>query len=620
MTSPNLPPGRGTQPISTVELAGETAGRIDDLGQSLPASGPQDSKVPHKLGVWRATAICGNDITSSALYVAALCAIYAGPYAPISLALVAAVLYLFRNVYAEVGSALPLNGGAYNVLLNTTSKAKASVAACLTILSYIATAVLSANEAMHYANNFLPGLNVIIATVVLLGFFAALNLMGITESAVVALIIFVTHLATLTVLAAACLWAVSLDTSLFQANWHLPPPGGFGRAIFFGFSAAMLGISGFESSANFIEEQGPGVFPKTLRNMWIAVAIFNPLISVLAMGLVPLGEIVEHENDLLAHMGTLSAGRWLQQAVSLDATLVLSGAVLTSYVGVKGLVHRMSLDRCLPQFLLKQNRWRGTHHWIILLFFLLCCSILLITAGNIQVLAGVYTLSFLGVMSLFAVGNMLLKVTRARLPREVRADWGAVVIGLAAVIAALLGNALLHPDYVPVFVLYFVICFSGVALMILRVEILRVILVVIQTAIAKIGGISRNLNLRILRRVDEIRALQVIYFTRGDDLAALNRAALYVLANEHTKNMKFVHCFEREEDISQALAENLRIIDRIYPTVKIDLMLVKGKFGPDLIERLSKRLGVPKNYMFIGTPGDRFPHNIAELGGVRLIL
>ncbi len=32
------------------------------------------------------------------------------------------------------------------------------------------------------------------------------------------------------------------------------------------------------------------------------------------------------------------------------------------------------------------------------------------------------------------------------------------------------------------------------------------------------------------------------------------------------------------------------------------------------------RLKVPKNYMFIGTPGGRFPHNIAELGGVRLIL
>jgi hypothetical protein len=29
-----------------------------------------------------------------------------------------------------------------------------------------------------------------------------------------------------------------------------------------GFSAAMLGISGFESSANFVEEQEQGVFPK----------------------------------------------------------------------------------------------------------------------------------------------------------------------------------------------------------------------------------------------------------------------------------------------------------------------------------------------------------------------
>jgi hypothetical protein len=49
-------------------------------------------------------------------------------------------------------------------------------------------------------------------------------------------------------------------------------------------------------------------------------------------------------------------------------------------------------------------------------------------------------------------------------------------------------------------------------------------------------------------------------------------------------------------------------------------LLVKGTFCPELIERLSQRLGVPKNYMFIGTPGDRFPHRIADLGGVRLIM
>jgi hypothetical protein len=38
------------------------------------------------------------------------------------------------------------------------------------------------------------------------------------------------------------------------------------------------------------------------------------------------------------------------------------------------------------------------------------------------------------------------------------------------------------------------------------------------------------------------------------------------------------------------------------------------------IDKLSRRMGVPKNYMFLGTPGDRFPHNIAEVSGVRLII
>ena len=96
------------------------------------------------MGELASTAICGNDITSSCLYVSALAIGYAGKLAPVSLLMVAAVLFLFRSIYAEVVGALPLNGGAYNALLNTTSKFKASMAACLTILSYLATAVISA--------------------------------------------------------------------------------------------------------------------------------------------------------------------------------------------------------------------------------------------------------------------------------------------------------------------------------------------------------------------------------------------------------------------------------------------------------------------------------------------
>ncbi|HIJ91463.1 MAG: APC family permease, partial [Desulfobulbaceae bacterium] len=65
-----------------------------------------------KLSELPATAICGNDISSSVLYVSALAIVAAGQYAWITLLIVAGVLYLFRKIYGEVVGALPLNGGA----------------------------------------------------------------------------------------------------------------------------------------------------------------------------------------------------------------------------------------------------------------------------------------------------------------------------------------------------------------------------------------------------------------------------------------------------------------------------------------------------------------------------
>ncbi|MDA3898546.1 MAG: APC family permease [Desulfobacteraceae bacterium] len=366
-----------------------------------------------------ATAICGNDITSSCLYVSALAIIYSGRWAPVALLFVAGVLFLFRSIYAEVVGALPLNGGAYNALLNTTSKFRASVAACLTILSYMATAVISASEAMHYVHTLLHTLPIVYATIGLLSVFMILSIIGITESARVAVIIFIFHLASLTFLMIMGLFYLAtqgIGLDILITNMQTPTPGGLRTALFFGFAASLLGISGFESSANFVEEQAENVFPKTLRNMWVAVSIFNPGMAMLALALVPIAAVHNHEEALLAYMGQLAGGGWLSTFISVDAALVLSGAVLTSFVGVNGLVRRMTLDRCLPQFFLKTNR-RGTTHRIIISFFILCVSILLITQGELKALAGVYTISFLAVMALFAFGNILLKIKRAGLPR-----------------------------------------------------------------------------------------------------------------------------------------------------------------------------------------------------------
>jgi len=149
------------------------------------------------------------------------------------------------------------------------------------------------------------------------------------------------------------------------------------KSLLFGFAAATLGITGFETSANYIEEQKPGVFPKTLRNMWLVTLVFNPLLSFLAVSILTLEDLSAEgfKEVALSKLGLVSAGRWLEFWVSLDAFLVLCGAIITSYVGVTGLIKRLAQDRWLPPLLLQQNQCRHTYHWIIAVFCATCASL-----------------------------------------------------------------------------------------------------------------------------------------------------------------------------------------------------------------------------------------------------
>ena len=573
------------------------------------------------LGQYRATAICGNDITSSCLYVAALCTAQAGYLAPLALLLVAFVLYLFRNIYAEVGEALPLNGGAYNCLLNTTTKAKASVAACMTILSYVATAVISAKTSIEYLNyTFSGSLPVLSLTALLLTVFAFLVIMGIGESAKVALIIFITHIVTLSLLVITGLFTLVLHPEIFQNNWGVLPEGRtFWGALFFGFSAALLGVSGFESSSNFIEEQKPGVFPKTLRNMWLAITIFNPLICIVALGIFPIDRLVGAKKHLLAAVAGDLGGQWAASFLAIDAALVLAGAVLASFIGITGLVMRMTLDRCMPEFLNVTNK-RGTNHRIILSFLVLCLSIIVITEGDLAILAGVYTIAFLSVMALFALGNMLLKIRRAKLPRTIRAGWLSLFIALIATSSGILGNIIMDGQNFKYFMIYFIPTVSFVLLTLYRHHLLQLFLTIVEDMMITFTSFGEQVKQEVRAKIKAYRSGGIIFFTKGDDVASLNRAMLYVQENESTKSITIVHILNKEQEPPQRLVRDLKLLDQIYPDLQIEFILRNGSFGPELIESLSSEFSIPPNYMFIGTPGIGFPFRLSELGGVRVII
>ena len=584
-------------------------------------------KKIHKLSELPATAICGNDISSSVLYVASLSIMASGQYAWVALLIVAGVLFLFKKIYAEVVGALPLNGGAYNALLNTTSKPMASLAATLTLLSYMATAVLSASTAIHYLKSIAPTLPIITMTILLLAVFMGITIMGIGESSLVALVIFFFHIASLILLAGSIIvYLFNNGLDVFYANnQHEMMHGSLTMTIFWGFSAAMLGISGFETSANFVEEQKEGVFPKTLRNMWGVVSIFNPLMAFLALAIIPISEVDAHSTSLLSHMGSITQGNTLATLISIDAFLVLSGAVLTSFVGVTGLIERMTLDRVLPGPLLKKNR-RGSSYRIQISFFLLSVSILLITRGDVEALAGVYTISFLSVMGLFGIGNILLKVKRAKLPRPEKASWLAVLVAISAVLCALIGHIVKkpapnEPANIVIFAEYFIPTIIFVGIMLNRIALLEALLRFIEYLFIPILKLVTQINQNIFKMIDSIQSQEFVFFTRGDNLSNLNRVLLYIQTNEHTRKIKIVTVSEVEDSsVMEKLEKDIEFLDREYPEISIELIKINGKFTPELIQTLSAEWKIPVNFMFIGSPGDRFPFRLEELGGVRLII
>jgi hypothetical protein len=126
-------------------------------------------------------------------------------------------------------------------------------------------------------------------------------------------------------------------------------------------------------------------------------------------------------------------------------------------------------------------------------------------------------------------------------------------------------------------------------------------------------------NRYLLKMNLKISSQELVFFTKGDDVAIINKVMQYVQNNETTKKLKIVN-IKREGENNSLLITDLRVLDRAYPEIDIEFIEMDGVFGPTIIDELSKKWGIPKNFMFIGSPGDRFSYRVSELGGVRLIM
>lgn len=559
---------------------------------------------------------------SSTLYVSGIAIIFAGAYAPLVLLAIALVLFFYKAVYTEVVEALPVNGGAYNCLLNGTSKTIAAIAGIMNFLSYIATAVLSAKVGIGYLHTIAPMVPVILGTILLLLFFLLLVLSGIKHAAKIALVIFIFHIITLTTLAIVGTIFFLNGHSYFMENvaytkTMMEGHGGLWIGLYLAFSASLLGVSGFESSANFVEEQGKGVFRKTLRNMLIGVAIFNPLMALVVLNSLPFEAIVNAKDFLLADAGLQMGGEFLKYMVAIDAALVLSGAVLTSYVGVSGLLSRMTLDNCLPSYFGKMNK-HGAYPRILIAFFLLCGAILLVTKGNLLSLAGIYTIAFLGVMTLFGIGNLILRQTRTDLQRPYKAPLLFVGLASVATLFGIIGNIRIDQENLQFFELYFIPAVIIVLIMVYQDHITKA-LVRITEQYTWLHGIHRWL---LKHFKDQSEGNLVIFIHHA---ARLHAVLDYINRNETSENITIVHC----NDPRDILQLEFKKIQNILPLLKevgmfshftYRLEYVEQEFSAQAIDAVVRDLKINKNRVMIGAIRDFKRFNYDELRGVRVII
>jgi hypothetical protein len=320
----------------------------------------------------------------------------------------------------------------------------------------------------------------------------------------------------------------------------------------------------------------------------------------------------------LAYLGQTTGGSWLAILISIDAVLVLCGAVLTSFVGVSGLLNRMTLDRIMPNYFLKQNK-NGSNYRIIISFLILCVSVLFVTQGSLESLAGVYTFSFLTVMGLFGIGNLLLKFKRKKLPRPEKARGISVVVAVSFIIAAFIGNINLNTHSFYTFIYYLIPAFLIVEIMLNRTFLIQFVIYALEYFYNPLRKVVVLSNRYLIKMHLTIKSQEFVFFTKGDDIAILNKVMQYVEGNETTKKLKIVNV-KKEGVSNELLIEDLKVLDRAYPEIHIEFIEIEGVFGPELITELSEKWNIPKNFMFIGSPGDRFSYRVSELGGVRLIM
>ena len=295
----------------------------------------------------------------------------------------------------------------------------------LVAFAVLCSGITSATTAARaVAANLLKGLGyepglwapLIIALVFLL-MLAAINLRGVSESVWFNVFLTCVELTGLLLVIGVGFIAVFQGDADFSRAVIFETEGD--KSVFLAITGAtalgFFALVGFEDSVNMVEEtKDPSIFPKILITGLSLTAVVYVLVSVIAVAVVPVGQLATSETPLLDVVAAGAPGLPIDDIFPYLTIFAVANTALINMLMASRLLYGMANQRVLPAVFCKVLPGRRSP-WVAILFTtLLACGLLFVVSvvlpdGVVGALGGTTALLLLAV---FAIVNIAVLVLR----------------------------------------------------------------------------------------------------------------------------------------------------------------------------------------------------------------
>lgn len=331
------------------------------------------------------------------------------------------VFVLLALKYAEVTWRNPEGGGVVTIASRALHPFAGLVGGCFIIVDYYLTAAISAFSGVAYLAVVIPAVgfaNSVPGTLVALAGLAALNIIGIRESATVSFV--AATAAAAAQLLVVIVVAISIGPAGIAATIHAVgqgPPPLTPLVLLTGFGAAFLAFSGLESVAQIAPAMRTPrrvTAYKTMALVIMTITLTSPLLTLWQTTLVPDPNNPNNVNQLLSLLAGRYAGAPLADLVAITGSILLIFASNTAIIGGYHVFLALTRMGFLPRVVERRNTWKRTPHIAILAAVAPPVALVYIAGQSPVAAVFLGDLYAFGLLGSFILTNVSLDVIRWR--------------------------------------------------------------------------------------------------------------------------------------------------------------------------------------------------------------